>query len=125
MNQVVDAEIARQVEAEGAVRDEHVFNGGGMHEQIGHIPLGVVANISAWNYPYFVGANVFVPALLTGNAVLYKPSEFATLTGLEIGKLLQADSGVPAVTAANATPTSFPSSSRDFAEPRAVAAAVA
>jgi acyl-CoA reductase-like NAD-dependent aldehyde dehydrogenase len=29
-------------EAESAVRDEHVFDGGGMHEQIGHIPLGVV-----------------------------------------------------------------------------------
>ena len=27
---------------------------------------------------------MFVPALLTGNAVLYKPSEFATLTGLQI-----------------------------------------
>ena len=55
-----------------------------MSERIGHEPLGVIANISAWNYPYFVGANVFVPALLTGNAVLYKPSEFATLTGLDI-----------------------------------------
>jgi acyl-CoA reductase-like NAD-dependent aldehyde dehydrogenase len=41
-----------------------------------------------------VGANVFVPALLTGNAVLYKPSEFATLTGLEIAKMLHA-AGVP------------------------------
>ena len=35
-----------------------------------------------------------MPALLTGNAVLYKPSEFATLTGIEIGKLLHR-SGVP------------------------------
>jgi acyl-CoA reductase-like NAD-dependent aldehyde dehydrogenase len=75
-------------EAEGAVRDEHVFDGGGMHEQIGHIPLGVVLNISAWNYPYFVGCNVIVPALLTGNAVLYKPSEYATLTGQHITRLL-------------------------------------
>ena len=57
-------------------------------------PLGVIANISAWNYPYFVGANVFVPALLTGNAVLYKPSEFATLTGLAIADALH-DAGVP------------------------------
>jgi acyl-CoA reductase-like NAD-dependent aldehyde dehydrogenase len=63
-------------------------------EEISHSPLGVVANISAWNYPYFVGANVFVPALLTGNAVIYKPSEYATLTGLEIGKLLHL-AGVP------------------------------
>jgi acyl-CoA reductase-like NAD-dependent aldehyde dehydrogenase len=57
-------------------------------ERISHEPLGVVANISAWNYPYFVGCNVFVPALLTGNAVLYKPSEYATLTGLHIARLL-------------------------------------
>ena len=63
-------------------------------EQITHEPLGVIANISAWNYPYFVGGNVFIPALLTGNAVLYKPSEFATLTGLEITRMLH-QSGVP------------------------------
>jgi acyl-CoA reductase-like NAD-dependent aldehyde dehydrogenase len=71
-------------QCEGAIRDEHVFDGGGMHEQITHVPLGVVANISAWNYPWFVGCNVIVPALLTGNAVLYKPSEHATLTGQHI-----------------------------------------
>ncbi len=65
-----------------------------LKEMITHGPLGVIANISAWNYPYFVGANVFVPALLTGNAVLYKPSEHAMLTGLEIARLLHA-SGVP------------------------------
>ncbi len=81
--------------AEAAVQDEHVFDGGGMHEQIGHVPLGVVLNISAWNYPWFVGCNVILPALLTGNAVLYKPSEHATLTGLHITRLLHA-AGVPA-----------------------------
>jgi acyl-CoA reductase-like NAD-dependent aldehyde dehydrogenase len=63
-------------------------------EIIKYEPLGVVANISAWNYPYNVGVNVFVPALLAGNAVLYKPSEYATLTGLEIEKLLK-KAGVP------------------------------
>ena len=57
-------------------------------------PLGVVANISAWNYPYGVGVNVFVPALLTGNTVLYKPSEFASLTGLQIAKLMH-EAGIP------------------------------
>jgi acyl-CoA reductase-like NAD-dependent aldehyde dehydrogenase len=54
----------------------------------------VVCNISAWNYPYLVGVNVFVPALLAGNAVLYKPSEYSTLTGSEIEKLLK-QAGVP------------------------------
>jgi acyl-CoA reductase-like NAD-dependent aldehyde dehydrogenase len=81
-------------QVEAAVRDEHVFDGAGMHEQISHIPLGVVGNISAWNYPYFVGCNVIVPALLTGNSVLYKPSEYAALTGLHITRLLHA-AGVP------------------------------
>ena len=75
-----------------AARDVH--DGDGMRERITHEPLGVIANISAWNYPYFVGGNVFIPALLTGNAVLYKPSEFAAMTGLEIGRRLHA-SGVP------------------------------
>jgi acyl-CoA reductase-like NAD-dependent aldehyde dehydrogenase len=65
-----------------------------LEERIRYEPLGVVANISAWNYPYFVGSNVFLPALLTGNAVLYKPSEYATLTGLAIAGLLH-HAGVP------------------------------
>jgi acyl-CoA reductase-like NAD-dependent aldehyde dehydrogenase len=67
---------------------------GRLSERITHEPLGVIANISAWNYPYFVGSNVFIPALIAGNAVLYKPSEFATRTGLAIARLLHA-SGVP------------------------------
>jgi acyl-CoA reductase-like NAD-dependent aldehyde dehydrogenase len=74
---------------------ETVYDEGGMRERIEHVPLGVVGNISAWNYPWFVSCNVIVPALLTGNAVLYKPSEYATLTGLEIARLLH-EAGVPA-----------------------------
>jgi len=78
-----------------ALREEKVYaDGNKMDERITHEPLGVVANISAWNYPYFVGSNVFVPALVAGNAVLYKPSEFATLTGLSIAEMLH-ESGVP------------------------------
>lgn len=79
---------------EASTATETVFVEGTMTEQISHDPLGVVANISAWNYPYFVGGNVFVPALLTGNAVLYKPSELASLTGQHIARLLHA-AGVP------------------------------
>ena len=79
---------------EPSTATETVFNDGGMTETISHDPLGIIANISAWNYPYFVGLNVIVPALLTGNAVLYKPSEFATLTGLHIARLLH-EAGIP------------------------------
>lgn len=69
--------------------DEVMTLADGLEERITYEPLGVICNISAWNYPYLVGVNVFVPALLAGNTVMYKPSEFATLTGLEIGKLLK------------------------------------
>jgi acyl-CoA reductase-like NAD-dependent aldehyde dehydrogenase len=79
---------------EPVIATETVYDEGGMNERIEHVPLGVVGNISAWNYPWFVGCNVIVPALLTGNAVLYKPSEYATLTGLEIARLLH-EAGVP------------------------------
>ena len=84
-------------EAGRALRDEKVFADAKdrLEERISHAPLGVIANVSAWNYPYFVGGNVFVPALLAGNAVLYKPSEYATLTGRHIAELMR-DAGVPA-----------------------------
>ncbi|HEY0744693.1 MAG TPA: aldehyde dehydrogenase family protein, partial [Chryseosolibacter sp.] len=75
--------------------DEKMSEDGSMTEWISYEPLGVVCNISAWNYPYLVGVNVFVPALLAGNSVLYKPSEYATLTGLSIEDLLL-EAGVPA-----------------------------
>lgn len=84
-------EAVADVMAEETVLDD---NDTGITEKIQHEPLGVVGNISAWNYPYFVGGNAFFPALLTGNAVLYKPSEFATLTGKAIARLLH-QSGVP------------------------------
>jgi acyl-CoA reductase-like NAD-dependent aldehyde dehydrogenase len=82
------------LQAQATLAPQQVFLDAGMREVISFDPLGVIANISAWNYPYFVGGNVFVPALLAGNAVLYKPSEFATLTGLHIARLLH-ESGVP------------------------------
>lgn len=64
-------------------------------ELIKYEPLGVIANISAWNFPYNVGYNVFLYALAAGNAVLYKPSEYASLTGLKFKEML-IEAGVPA-----------------------------
>lgn len=80
--------------AEKYLSEEIMSQADGMEEKIAYEPLGVICNISAWNYPYLVGVNVFVPALLAGNAVMYKPSEYSTLTGLEIERLLK-QAGVP------------------------------
>jgi acyl-CoA reductase-like NAD-dependent aldehyde dehydrogenase len=71
-----------------------VTSGAGVDERITYEPVGVVAHISAWNYPYFVALNSVVPALLAGNAVLYKPSEHATLTGLRLVDLMHR-AGIP------------------------------
>ena len=82
-------------EAANILKEEVVSEkGAAIEEKITKEPLGVIANISAWNYPYFVGSNVFIPALLTGNTVLYKPSEYATCTGTAINQLLH-DAGIP------------------------------
>lgn len=74
--------------------DEWITEEDATKEKIVYEPLGIIANISAWNYPYLVGVNVFVPALIGGNGVLYKPSEYATLTGLHIQRLLY-KAGIP------------------------------
>ena len=75
--------------AEKFLSDEVMSEDANMKEVIRYEALGIICNISAWNYPYLVGTNVFVPALLAGNAVMYKPSEFSSLTGLEIEKFLK------------------------------------
>lgn len=76
------------------LQDEWLVTEGATKERISYEPLGIIANISAWNYPYLVGVNVFIPALIGGNAVFYKPSEYASLTGLAIRDLFYR-AGVP------------------------------
>lgn len=80
--------------SEKYLAEEWAVTEGGTKEKIVYEPLGVIANISAWNYPILVGVNVFIPALIGGNAVLYKPSEFSTLTGLNIADKLW-EAGIP------------------------------
>lgn len=81
-------------ELESCLATQTVLHTSDWLEQISLEPLGVIANISAWNYPYFVGLNVIIPALLTGNGVCYKPSELTLKTGLQIANLLY-EAGLP------------------------------
>ncbi len=52
-------------------------------------PHGAVAIISPWNYPFAIPIAQIVPALITGNAVLLKPSELTPGTGALIGELIE------------------------------------
>jgi acyl-CoA reductase-like NAD-dependent aldehyde dehydrogenase len=52
-------------------------------------PLGVVAIISPWNYPLSIPMAQVIPAVVTGNAVLLKPSELAPWCGQLVGELIE------------------------------------
>jgi succinate-semialdehyde dehydrogenase/glutarate-semialdehyde dehydrogenase len=57
-------------------------------------PFGTVAVIAPWNYPFMLPAGIVLPALVAGNAVLLKPSEFAPSSAVQLAELLHA-AGVP------------------------------
>jgi acyl-CoA reductase-like NAD-dependent aldehyde dehydrogenase len=46
----------------------------GFQRQIKRVPLGVIAVVAPWNYPYLTAVNAVLPALIAGNAVLLKHS---------------------------------------------------
>jgi acyl-CoA reductase-like NAD-dependent aldehyde dehydrogenase len=46
----------------------------GFDRRIKRVPLGVVAVVAPWNYPYLTAVNAVVPALIAGNAVVLKHS---------------------------------------------------
>jgi acyl-CoA reductase-like NAD-dependent aldehyde dehydrogenase len=52
-------------------------------------PLGVVAIVSPWNYPFSIPMAQVIPALVTGNAVLLKPSELTPWCGQLVGELVE------------------------------------
>lgn len=47
-----------------------------------HEPLGVVLVICPWNYPFHNAITAIAAAVVTGNAIIYKPSEHAPIEGL-------------------------------------------
>src|SRR5215510_1292969 len=57
-------------------------------------PVGVVTVITAGNFPVAVPSWYLVPALLTGNAVVWKPAEYAAACGAALYELFAA-AGLP------------------------------
>ncbi len=51
-------------------------------------PYGVIGIIAPWNYPFSIPAIETLGALVTGNAVVLKPSEFTPLVAQELARLL-------------------------------------
>jgi succinate-semialdehyde dehydrogenase/glutarate-semialdehyde dehydrogenase len=61
----------------------------GRNSKIVYQPLGVVAIIPAWNYPFSIPLGEAALALMTGNTVVIKPSELTPLIGLKIGEIFE------------------------------------
>lgn len=61
---------------------------------IHHAPVGVVGAIVPWNMPLMIGSWKLAPALATGNSVVLKPAESASLSLLKLAELA-AEAGVP------------------------------
>jgi len=57
------------------------------HIAIHRKALGVVGSITPWNYPLLIGIWHMIPALITGNTVVIKPSEMTPLTTLLFGEI--------------------------------------
>ena len=57
-------------------------------------PIGVVALIVPWNFPFIMGAWKVAPALAAGNTVILKPASYTPLTALLLGEICQA-AGIP------------------------------
>jgi len=77
------AEWARRLEGEVLTSDragESIF--------LLRKPIGVVAGILPWNFPFFLIARKMAPALVTGNTVVIKPSEETPLNAFEFAKLV-------------------------------------
>ncbi|MDF2177053.1 aldehyde dehydrogenase [Aliiglaciecola sp. CAU 1673] len=57
-------------------------------------PIGVVAAITPWNFPLWIACWKIAPALATGNSVVLKPSEKASLTAIRLAALAK-EAGIP------------------------------
>ncbi len=66
----------------------------GFDRKIERIPLGVVAVLAPWNYPFLTSVNAIIPALAAGNAVILKHSEQTPLVALRYRQAFEA-AGLP------------------------------
>jgi len=83
------AEFARRYEGEIIQSDRP-----GENILLFKAPIGVVAGILPWNFPFFLIVRKVAPALVTGNTIVIKPSEETPNNACEFAKIV-ADSSLP------------------------------
>ena len=81
--------------AAGATLHGEYHDLGGAFAYTRREPLGVCAGIGAWNYPIQIACWKSAPALASGNAMVFKPSELTPLTAMELAAIYT-EAGLPA-----------------------------
>jgi betaine-aldehyde dehydrogenase len=76
------------------VQGEHIPLGETVFAYTRREPLGVCAGIGAWNYPIQIASWKTAPALASGNAMVFKPSELTPTTAVELAKIVE-EAGAP------------------------------
>lgn len=64
------------------------------YAQVYREPLGIVAGIGAWNYPFQIACWKSAPALAAGNAMIFKPAELTPLTAGILAEIFM-EAGLP------------------------------
>lgn len=90
----VAAKVAISIRAQDERAGETVSEAGGVRQAIRHRPHGVLAVVGPFNFPMHLANGHIVPALLAGNAVVFKPSEKTPASGLRMAELW-AEAGLP------------------------------
>lgn len=78
----------------GSFINEEVLNTDARKSFITFEPLGIVASIMPWNFPYWQALRFVAPSLMAGNVIVMKPSSVTTQCGLELEKAFR-QSGFP------------------------------
>lgn len=75
--------------AESVLADEVLPAKEGLHRSVRRVPVGLVLDIAAWNYPLAVAVNVIVPGVLAGNAVMIKHAPQTALVARQFAEAFE------------------------------------
>lgn len=91
----VAAKVEVSIRAQAERAGERSGEAPGATARLAHRPHGVLAVIGPFNFPMHLPNGHIAPALLAGNAIVFKPSEKTPASGLYLANLWR-EAGVPA-----------------------------
>lgn len=79
------------------IAERLTFKGQAIHSIRFHRPVGVVAGISAYNFPFYTNLWKVIPALIAGNTIVLRPNPLTPLAALIFGEAAEAADLPPGV----------------------------